>query len=90
MIAKARKTIELIANDPEVDSELEGVVVRTTSFGAFVEIAPGKDGMIHISRLSKKRVEKVEDVVNVGDKVLVKVFDITDKGIALSLIKKLD
>ena len=90
MIAKARKTIELIANDPEIDSELEGVVVRTTSFGAFVEIAPGKDGMIHISRLSKKRVEKVEDVVNVGDKVLVKVFDITDKGIALSLIKKLD
>lgn len=89
MIAKARKIIELIAKDPEIGAELEGEVVRTTSFGAFVEIAPGKDGMIHISRLDKKRVEKVEDVVNVGDKVLVKVFDITDKGIALSLIKKL-
>ncbi len=89
MIAKARKMIELIAKDPEIGSELEGTVVRTTSFGAFVEIAPGKDGMIHISRLDKKRVEKVEDVVNIGDKVLVKVFDITDKGIALSLIKKL-
>ena len=89
MIAKARQIIELIAKDPEPGTELEGEVVRTTSFGAFVEIAPGKDGMIHISKLSKKRVEKVEDVVNIGDKIMVKVDGISEKGIALSLIKKL-
>ena len=59
-------------------------------FGAFVEIAPGKDGMIHISKLSKDRVEKVTDVVNIEDKVLVKVIKIDDKGrIDLKLIKKL-
>ena len=89
MISKARQTIELIVNDPEVGLEIEGTVVRTASFGAFVEIAPGKDGMIHISKLDKKRVEKVEDVVNVGDKVLVKVDGISEKGISLSLVKKL-
>lgn len=89
MIAKARQIIELIVNDPEVGLEVEGTVVRTASFGAFVEIAPGKDGMIHISKLDKKRVEKVEDVVVVGDKVLVKVDGISEKGISLSLVKKL-
>lgn len=89
MISKARQIIELIVNDPEVGLETEGVVVRTASFGAFVEIAPGKDGMIHISKLDKKRVEKVEDVVNIGDKVLVKVDGISEKGISLSLVKKL-
>ncbi len=89
MIAKARQIIELIVNDPEIGLETEGTVVRTASFGAFVEIAPGKDGMIHISKLDKKRVEKVEDVVNVGDKVLVKVDGISEKGISLSLVKKL-
>lgn len=89
MIAKARQIIELIVNDPEIGLETEGVVVRTASFGAFVEIAPGKDGMIHISKLDKKRVEKVEDVVNVGDKVIVKVDGISEKGISLSLVKKL-
>ena len=89
MIAKARQIIELIVNDPEIGLETEGVVVRTASFGAFVEIAPGKDGMIHISKLDKKRVEKVEDVVNIGDKVIVKVDGISEKGISLSLVKKL-
>ena len=89
MISKARQIIELIVNDPEVGLETEGVVVRTASFGAFVEIAPGKDGMIHISKLDKKRVEKVEDIVNIGDKVLVKVDGISEKGISLSLVKKL-
>ena len=89
MISKARQIIELIVNDPEVGLETEGTVVRTASFGAFVEIAPGKDGMIHISKLDKKRVEKVEDVVNIGDKVLVKVDGISEKGISLSLVKKL-
>lgn len=89
MIEKAKGIIELICNDPEIGSEWIGTVVRTTSFGAFVELAPGKDAMIHISRLKKERVEKVEDVVNVGDKVKVKVFDITDKGIALKLLEVL-
>ena len=89
MISKARQIIDLIVNDPEVGLETEGTVVRTASFGAFVEIAPGKDGMIHISKLDKKRVEKVEDVVNVGDKVVVKVDGISEKGISLSLVKKL-
>ena len=50
------------------------------SFGAFVEIAPGKEGLVHISKLDVKRVEKVEDVVNVGDEVIVKVTEIDDQG----------
>ena len=58
-------------------------------FGAFVEIAPGKDAMIHISKLKKERVEKVEDVLQVGDKVKVKVLEITDKGIGLRLLEVL-
>ena len=58
-------------------------------FGAFVEIAPGKDGMIHISKLSDKRVEKVEDVVKIGDKVEVEVIKIDEKGrVDLKLISK--
>ncbi len=89
MNAKAKKTIELIANDPEIDEEFEGRVVRIMNFGAFVEIAPGKDAMIHISKLKKERVEKVEDVVNTGDKVRVKVIDINDKGVALRLLEVL-
>ncbi|MEG1394785.1 MAG: polyribonucleotide nucleotidyltransferase [Clostridia bacterium] len=88
-IKKARKIIELIVNDPEIGTEIQGTVVRTTSFGAFVELVPGKDGMVHISKLKKERVERVEDVVNVGDKVVVKVIDINDKGISLQLISKL-
>ena len=59
------------------------------NFGAFVEICPGKDAMIHISKLSNKRVEKVEDVVNIGDKVKVKVIKIDEKGVGLELIEKL-
>ena len=50
------------------------------SFGAFVEIAPGKEGLVHISKLDKKRVEKVEDVVSIGDQIKVKVVEIDDKG----------
>ena len=59
------------------------------NFGSFVEIAPGKDAMIHISKLKKERVEKVEDVVNIGDKVRVKVIDINEKGVALRLLEVL-
>ena len=88
-IAQAKKTIELICNDPEVGEELTGTVVRIMPFGAFVEIAPGKDAMIHISKLKKERVEKVEDVLQLGDKVKVKVIDITDKGMGLRLVEVL-
>ena len=90
MAEKAKKIVLAIAKDPEVGDEIEGAVVRIMDFGAFVEIAPGKDGMIHISKLAKERVEKVTDVVNIDDKVLVKVIKIDDKGrIDLKLIKKL-
>ena len=58
----------------------EGEVVRIMNFGAFVQLAPNKDGLIHISKLSKERVEKVEDVVNIGDKVKVKVLEIDKMG----------
>ena len=82
-IDKARQAIEivnLIANDPEIGAIYNGKVTRLMTFGAFVEIAPGKEGLVHISKLDVKRVEKVEDVVNVGDQVLVKVTEIDDQG----------
>ena len=66
--------------DPEVGAIYKGVVTRLMSFGAFVEIAPGKEGLVHISKLAEKRVEKVEDVVNVGDEVIVKVTEIDDQN----------
>ena len=79
-----------IAKDPEVGEEFTGNVVRILDFGAFVELAPGKDGLIHISKLAKERVEKVTDVVNIGDTVVVKVIKIDEKGrIDLKLVKKL-
>ena len=80
MIEKAIKTIETIVNDVEPGQIFTGRVVRIMNFGAFVELAPGKDGMVHISKLAKKRVEKVEDVVNVGDEVTVKVLEIDKMG----------
>ena len=90
MIDKAKAMITAIATDFELNCEYEGVVTRIMQFGAFVEVAPGKEGMIHISKLSKDRVEKVEDVVNVGDKVLVKTIKIDERGrVDMKLIKKL-
>ena len=87
---KAKSMILAIATDFELNCEYEGVVSRTTQFGAFVEVAPGKEGMVHISKLSKERVEKVEDVVNVGDKVLVKTIKIDERGrVDMKLVKKL-
>ena len=82
-IEKAKQAIgivELIANDPEIGAIYSGKVTRLMTFGAFVEIAPGKEGLVHISKLDVKRVDKVEDVVNVGDQVLVKVTEIDDQG----------
>ena len=89
MIKKAIQIINLIVNDPEVGEKITGTVVRIMPFGAFVEIAPGKDAMIHISKLKKERVEKVEDVVKVGDKVSVEVIEVSQKGIGLKLLKVL-
>lgn len=72
--------INTIANDPEVGAIYKGKVVRIMNFGAFVEIAPGKDGLVHISKLDKNRVEKVEDVVSIGDEVVVKIMEIDAQG----------
>ena len=82
-IEKAKQAIsivELIANDPEIGGIYSGKVTRLMTFGAFVEIAPGKEGLVHISKLDVKRVEKVEDVVAVGDQVIVKVTEIDEQG----------
>ncbi len=76
----AKKTIETIVFVPEVGALYFGKVVRILPFGAFVELAPGKDGMVHISKLADHRVEKVEDVVNIGDMIWVKVTEIDEKG----------
>ena len=77
---KARRIIEGIAKDIEVGDVFTGKVVRIMNFGAFVELAPGKDGMIHISKLDNRRVEKVEDVVNIGDELEVRVNEIDAQG----------
>ena len=72
--------IELLIKDVEVGEVYEGEVVRIMPFGAFIEILPGKDGLLHISKMSKERVEKVEDVMNIGDKVKVKVTEIDSQN----------
>lgn len=77
---RALMVVETIAKDPEIGAIYKGKVTRLMTFGAFVEIAPGKEGLVHISRLDVKRVERVEDVVNVGDEVLVKVIEIDEQG----------
>ena len=79
--AKARRIIEGIAKDVEVGEVYHGKVVRILStMGAFVELLPGKDGLVHISKLANERVEKVEDVLNIGDEVEVKVSEIDSQG----------
>ena len=91
MINKAKQMILTIATDLELNCEYVGTVVRIMQFGAFVEVAPGKDGMIHISKLSKDRVEKVEDVVKIGDRVKVKTIKIDEKGrVDMKLLEKLE
>ncbi len=77
---KALQIVNTIANDPEIGAIYRGKVVRLMNFGAFVEIAPGKDGLVHISKLDKQRVEKVEDIVSVGDEIVVKVMEIDNQG----------
>ena len=79
-IQKAMDMINLIVLEPETGKTYNGTITRLMTFGAFVEIAPGKEGLIHISKLAEKRTAKVEDVVNVGDKVRVKLLEIDDHG----------
>ena len=79
-IEKAIKAIDGITAEAEVGKTYTGKVTRIMNFGAFVEILPGKEGMVHISQLSTERVEKVEDVVSVGDEIAVKCVEIDSKG----------
>lgn len=80
MIAKAIEIIEEITKEVEVGQVYLGKVVRIEKFGAFVNLIKGKDGLVHISQLANERVNKVEDVVKLGDEILVKVTEIDDKG----------
>jgi len=77
---RARNMIEAIVQDPEVGQVYEGTVVSTTAFGAFVEILPGKEGLLHISELQHERTTKTEDVVKKGDQVRVKLLEVDDRG----------
>ncbi len=77
---KAKAMIEALVKEVAPGEIYLGTVVKTTTFGAFVELLPGKDGLVHISKLAKKRIPTVEDVVNVGDKLKVKVVEIDEKG----------
>ena len=79
-VRRAVNVIETIVNDPEVGAIYKGKVTRLMNFGAFVEIAPGKEGLVHISKLDSTRVEKVEDIVNPGDEVFVMVTEIDQQG----------
>ena len=79
-VDRAGYIIETIVKDPEVGAIYKGKVTRLMNFGAFVEIAPGKEGLVHISKLENYRVDKVEDVVQPGDEVYVKVTEIDDQG----------
>ncbi len=76
----ARKQIDLLTKDVEVGETYEGEVKRIMNFGAFIEILPGKEGLLHISKMANHRVEKVEDVMNIGDKVTVKVTEIDNQN----------
>ena len=76
----AKAEIELLTKEVEVGEVYEGTVTRIMNFGAFIEILPGKEGLLHISKMAKERIEKVEDVMNVGDKVVVKVAEIDNQN----------
>lgn len=88
---EARRRIEMIVKQPEIGEKYTGRVVSIQAFGAFVELLPGKDGLLHISKVAKGRVEKVEDVLNVGDEVEVEITDIDDRGkVSLDRLDKPD
>ena len=84
---KAEAMIADIVREIEVDGIYEGTVVRIMPFGAFIDLGSGKEGLLHISKISKKRIEKVEDVLSIGDKVTVKVYEIDAQG-RINLTKK--
>src|SRR5665648_627675 len=88
--AKGVKAIELLTKDVEAGEIYEGKVTRMMTFGAFIEILPGKEGLLHISKMSKNRVEKVEDVMNVGDVVRVKVTEIDSQNRINLSVKDID
>ena len=77
---QAMATIKAIVEDPEIGAIFKGTVTRLLKFGAFVEFAPGKEGLVHISQLDNKRIPTVEDAVHIGDEVWVKVIEIDDQG----------
>ncbi|WP_427113291.1 polyribonucleotide nucleotidyltransferase [Megasphaera sueciensis] len=77
---KAQDWVERLTKDVEVGKTYVGKVTRIMAFGAFVEVLPGKEGLVHISQLAKERVEKVEDVVNIGDEIMVKCVEIDSQG----------
>ena len=90
-LANAQKAIQIvdtIANGPEIGAIYKGKVTGIQSFGAFVEIVPGKEGLVHISKLDKSRVEKTEDVVSLGDEIVVKVMEIDEAKGKISLSRK--
>ncbi len=90
---KAMKMIEDIAKDIEIGGIYDGVITRIMSFGAFVDIGGGREGLLHISKISSKRVDKVEDVLSIGDEVTVKVTDIDNQGrinLSMKALEKLD
>ncbi len=90
MAEKAKAMVMAIARDPEVGDMFMSTVVRILpKVGAFCELAPGKDGMIHISKMSEKRINSVDEVLAIGDKVKVEIIKIGDKGIDLKLLEKL-
>ena len=78
--SKAKSMIEYLTADVEVGKTYEGEVKRIMNFGAFIEILPGKEGLLHISKIANHRVDKVEDVMNIGDKVVVKVTEIDNQN----------
>ena len=77
---KAQEIIKRLTSDVEIGAVYLGKVTKLMNFGAFVEVLPGKEGLVHISQLAKERVAKVEDVVNVGDEIMVKVIEIDKQG----------
>jgi polyribonucleotide nucleotidyltransferase len=88
---EAVRRIQMITKEPEIGEKYMGRVVGIQAFGAFVELFPGKDGLLHISRVAKGRVDKVEDVLNVGDELEVEIIDIDDRGkVSLDRIDKPD
>ena len=86
-VEQAQNTIQAIVQEVEIGKTYTGKVRRITNFGAFVEVLPGKEGLVHISKLSHQRVKKVEDVVKVGDEIVVKVLEIDNQG-RINLIRK--